>query len=226
MVLGSELVDKATNRNESKLLQKKDRRCRWSPMSPDEAKNTAKDTRGTTVIGNRLKLAVATLALMAAFLGLSRPWIQTYTLDLTGTGCLNLIPTESSGRAEDGQPTWRYSAQDNLPPEWLGHRIDGTLITWNGGARFTSDGTTISYGNNTKTSCVQRETKWHQLRQADTAPTETGRHHTTQPGRDCRHSRNWRRARRPSTTSNTQQQVPTTNLSVPHYQSRNHFFQR
>ncbi len=83
-------------------------------------------------------------------LALARPMVRPYTLDLEDPICLNMIPMDRYSITGAGDMSWSYITDDSIPQSWIGQQIDGTLVSWSSGARFTADGVTLRYGNTAK----------------------------------------------------------------------------
>lgn len=95
-------------------------------------------------------MACSVLAFALTFIVIVRPAIRPYTLNLEDPICLNMIGMGSYSRTGDADRSWSYITDDPIPEEWIGQRIDGTLMSWNSGARFSADGVTLRYGNTSK----------------------------------------------------------------------------
>lgn len=90
-------------------------------------------------------LATATVLALIVVIGLGRPAIRPYTLDLREPLCLNMFPLGRWSAVGEADPGWSYITHDEIPPDWVGRQVDGTLISWSSGARFSAEGTTLNY---------------------------------------------------------------------------------
>ncbi len=93
---------------------------------------------------------VGSVVAVLGVVGVARPAVRPYTLDLTGSGCINMFSVNSYSVIPGQEHSTTYIADDEIPVEWFGERVEGTLVSWSSGARFSADGKTISYDNTRK----------------------------------------------------------------------------